>query len=151
MKAYKGCFDWLNQGIEIDWEKDVVLWCNEQLRFEREKALIQEWGSFKLLLNYEEGKDCFLFLKLESNDSLNDGEGYELIRKRMFEGKENYQILIKEGGYISVLRFPIKGCKKVWQCCSFGNENGSLRLFWYPCIFDEDFLKEFENLKAERQ
>jgi len=153
MKIYSGSYDYICKGIKIDWNKPIVLWCDQKLRFEYDKATIEEWGCFKQLLEYEQNdKGCHLFLRLKKDqDFLNGGENYELVRKTIFEEEENYQIYISAGGYVSVLRFPIKGNKKVWQCCRFLNQDGDLRLLWYPCIFSEEFLKELENLKAERQ
>jgi len=150
MKVYKGSFDWLVEGVKVDWYKPVVIWCDEELKIEEERSIIKEIGSFKFLIEYDKGKDCYLFLCLNENDYLNGGEGYDLIRKRMYEGKENYQILIKEGGFISVLRFPVKGYKKIWQCCKFNNELGILRLLWFPCVFSEEFFNDWKVLKAER-
>ena len=150
MKVYSGNLENVGLGVRCDWVKPVVLWCDDELKFDESLAKFEIWGCGRKLIEYESDDSVCLFLEINENlnEFFNDGENYTIWKRWFKDGIRYYQILIENGGRVSITKFPISWTKEVWQNCWFENYQGVLRKFWSRCVFKSEFLA---RLEAERQ
>jgi len=145
MKIYNATTQGFEVGQLCDYNKPVVRWAGEELKIDENCSKFDVRGSFRFLVEYKsiygigEDDDICLFLTVDKEkEDFNGGENYEIWKVREDENKKYYQVLIGNGGRVSVTHFPIKGTNGIWQNCWFENNGGMLRKYWARCIFSSN-------------